>query len=80
MNLTAAEGHPASVMDMSFANQALAVEYLVKHKGHLGNHLITLPAEVDEQIAKLKLAAMGIAIDTMTPAMREYMSSWNMGT
>jgi adenosylhomocysteinase len=80
VNLTAAEGHPASVMDMSFANQALAVEHLVKHKGHLGNHLITLPAEVDEQIAKLKLAAMGIAIDTMTPAMREYMSSWNMGT
>jgi adenosylhomocysteinase len=80
VNLTAAEGHPASVMDMSFANQALAVEYLVKNKGNLGNHLMTLPAELDYNIAKLKLASMGIAIDSMTPAMLEYMSSWNMGT
>jgi len=80
VNLTAAEGHPASVMDMSFANQALAVEYLVKNKGKLPNKLMTLPAELDYDIARLKLAALGVQIDTLTPAMEQYMTSWNMGT
>jgi adenosylhomocysteinase len=80
VNLTAAEGHPASVMDMSFANQALAVEYLVKHHEYLPHELMTLPAALDYQIAELKLKAMGIDIDAMTPAMEAYMNSWNVGT
>jgi adenosylhomocysteinase len=80
VNLTAAEGHPASVMDMSFANQALGVEYLVKHRGTLPNKLMTLPADLDYNIAALKLNSMGIFIDTPTAEMNEYMNSWNMGT
>jgi adenosylhomocysteinase len=79
-NLIAAEGHPASVMDMSFANQALAVEYLVKQHGKLPRKLLTLPAELDYDIAALKLASLGVSVDTLTPAMREYMGSWNQGT
>jgi adenosylhomocysteinase len=80
VNLTAAEGHPASVMDMSFANQALGVEYLVKHYGKLENHLLSLPAEVDTMIAELKLQSMGVRIDSLTPAMEAYLNSWNEGT
>jgi adenosylhomocysteinase len=80
INLAAAEGHPASVMDMSFANQALSAEYLVKNKGSLENGLHVLPQEVDTEIANLKLAAMGIHIDTLTPEMVEYMTSWETGT
>src|SRR5213082_615200 len=80
INLTAAEGHPASVMDMSFANQALSVEYLVKNKGKLGPGVHLLPPEVDQEIAGLKLRALGIAIDTLTPEQLEYMSSWETGT
>ena len=80
VNLTAAEGHPASVMDMSFANQALAVEYLVQQKGQLPHRLLTLPMALDYQIAELKLGAMNIQIDTLSPAMQDYLSSWNMGT
>jgi adenosylhomocysteinase len=80
INLAAAEGHPASVMDMSFANQALSAEYLVKNKGTLGHGVHVLPAEVDQEIASLKLRAMGISIDELTPEMLEYMSSWEMGT
>jgi len=80
INLVAAEGHPASVMDMSFANQALAVEYLVKHKGMLTNGVHLLPEEIDEEIARLKLESMGIAIDQLTPIQRDYLMSWEWGT
>jgi adenosylhomocysteinase len=80
INLAAAEGHPASVMDMSFANQALSAEYLVKNKGTLANGLHVLPPEVDTEIASLKLEAMGVKIDVLTPEMIEYMSSWETGT
>ncbi|GIU81147.1 MAG: adenosylhomocysteinase [Acidobacteria bacterium] len=80
VNLAAAEGHPASVMDMSFANQALSVEYLVKNKGKLAPGVHVLPEEVDREIASLKLKSMGISIDTLTPEMIEYMSSWEIGT
>ena len=80
INLAAAEGHPASVMDMSFANQALSAEYLVKNKGKLENGVHVLPAEVDQEIAGLKLRAMGIGIDELTPEMLEYMNSWETGT
>src|SRR5262245_56772831 len=80
INLAAAEGHPASVMDMSFANQALSVEYLVKNKGQLDPGVHLLPPEVDQEIASLKLKALGINIDTLTPEMIEYMTSWETGT
>jgi adenosylhomocysteinase len=80
INLAAAEGHPASVMDMSFANQALAVEYLVKNKGTLTNQVYTLPVDVDHTIASLKLQSMGISVDTLTPAMVAYQASWSEGT
>ena len=80
INLAAAEGHPASVMDMSFANQALSVEYLVKHKGELPAGVHMLPAEVDQEIASLKLRALGISIDTLTAEQLEYISSWETGT
>jgi adenosylhomocysteinase len=80
INLAAAEGHPASVVDMSFANQALSVEYLVKHKGQLEPGVHLLPKEVDQEIASLKLRALGISIDTLTAEMLEYMSSWETGT
>lgn len=78
VNLVSAEGHPASVMDMSFANQALGIEFLVKNKGKLENKLYTLPHEVDVNIAKLKLDSMGINIDTLTAAQEEYLNSWNI--
>lgn len=80
INLAAAEGHPASVMDMSFANQALSAEFLVKNKGTLEAGVHVLPAEVDQEIASLKLRAMGISIDELTPEMLEYLSSWETGT
>ena len=80
INLAAAEGHPASVMDMSFANQALSAEYLVKNQGSLSAGVHVLPPEVDQEIASLKLRAMGINIDTLSPEMLEYMSSWETGT
>lgn len=80
INLAAAEGHPASVMDMSFANQALSVEYLVKHKGELEPGVHLLPKEVDSEIASLKLQALGMSIDTLTPEQMEYISSWETGT
>ena len=78
VNLVAAEGHPASVMDMSFANQALGIEFIVKNKGHLENKLYTLPESVDIDIAKLKLDSMGIKIDTLTPEQEEYLNSWKL--
>jgi adenosylhomocysteinase len=80
INLAAAEGHPASVMDMSFANQALSVEYLVKNKGQLRPGVHTLPEEVDTEIAGLKLKALGISIDELTPEQLEYLGSWETGT
>jgi adenosylhomocysteinase len=80
INLAAAEGHPASVMDMSFANQALSAEFLVKEQGNLAAGVHVLPPEVDQEIASLKLRAMGVSIDTLTPEMLEYMSSWETGT
>ena len=80
INLAAAEGHPASVMDMSFANQALSVEYLVKHKGELAPGVHMLPKEVDQEIASLKLRALGVSIDTLTAEQLEYISSWETGT
>ncbi|MBW4633758.1 MAG: adenosylhomocysteinase [Iphinoe sp. HA4291-MV1] len=80
INLAAAEGHPSAVMDMSFANQALGCEYLVKNKGKLEPGLHSIPTEVDQEIARLKLQAMGIQIDTLTEAQIEYMNSWTSGT
>jgi adenosylhomocysteinase len=80
INLAAAEGHPSAVMDMSFANQALACEYLVKNKGQLEPGLHSVPTEVDQEIARLKLQAMGIQIDTLTEEQIEYMNSWTAGT
>jgi adenosylhomocysteinase len=80
INLAAAEGHPASVMDMSFANQALSVEYLVRKKGELKPGVHVLPQEVDTEIASLKLRALGIGIDTLTSEQLEYLSSWETGT
>ncbi|WP_204151279.1 adenosylhomocysteinase [Leptolyngbya sp. CCY15150] len=80
VNLAAAEGHPSAVMDMSFANQALACEYLVKNRGVLEPGLHSIPTELDQEIARLKLQAMGIALDTLTPEQVEYVNSWTMGT
>ncbi len=80
INLTSAEGHPSAVMDMSFANQALASEYLQKNKGKLANGVHALPKEVDREIAALKLHAMGIAIDKLTSEQSKYLSSWEEGT
>ena len=80
INLAAAEGHPASVMDMSFAGQAMAAKYLVDHKGELDNRVYTVPAEVDQEIASIKLAAMGIKIDTLTEEQVTYLDSWEEGT
>ena len=78
VNLSAAEGHPASVMDMSFANQALGMEFIVKNKGKLEKKLHTLPHEVDVRIAELKLKSMGISIDTLTDEQEKYLNSWNI--
>jgi len=80
VNLAAAEGHPSAVMDMSFANQALACEYLVKNKGKLEPGIHSIPVEVDKEIARLKLQAMGVEIDSLTPDQIEYMNSWTSGT
>jgi adenosylhomocysteinase len=80
VNLAAAEGHPSAVMDMSFANQALACEYLVKNQGKLTPGLHSIPEAVDKEIARLKLQAMGISIDSLTTEQLEYINSWTMGT
>ena len=80
INLAAAEGHPASVMDMSFANQALAAEYLVKHGPSLSRDVHSVPKDVDREIARLKLVAMGVGIDELTAEQRHYLSSWDLGT
>ena len=80
INLAAAEGHPASVMDMSFANQALCLEYIVKNKGKLAPKVYAVPEEIDKQIARLKLDSMGIEIDTLTLEQKQYLASWREGT
>ncbi len=80
INLAAAEGHPASVMDMSFANQALAAEFMVKNAKTLEKRVYSVPAEVDAEIARIKLAAMGIKIDDLTPEQSKYLNSWEEGT
>lgn len=80
INLAAAEGHPAAVMDMSFSGQALAAEYLWKNKGKLGNKVYSLPVKLDREIAMLKLKAEGVAIDRLTVGQKEYLESWKEGT
>jgi len=80
INLAAAEGHPANVMDMSFANQALCMEYIVKHRGELKTKVYPVPEEIDKQVARLKLGSMGIDIDKLTPEQEKYLSSWQEGT
>ena len=80
INLAAAEGHPASVMDMSFANQALGAEYLVGQGAALSRDVHRVPREIDREIARLKLAAMGTAIDALTPEQERYLASWDLGT
>jgi adenosylhomocysteinase len=80
INLAAAEGHPSSVMDMSFANQALSIEYMVKSKASFENDVFPVPEAIDKAIAKEKLAAMGVKIDRLTPEQKRYLASWSMGT
>ena len=80
INLAAAEGHPAAVMDMSFANQALAAEHIAKHHAELERKVYVVPEEIDKEIAKLKLESMGVAIDTLTAEQEKYLTSWDQGT
>ena len=80
INLAAAEGHPPSVMDMSFANQALAVEYMVKNDKTLEKKVYTVPEDLDKSVAKLKLESMGVKIDRLTPEQEEYLAGWSEGT
>jgi adenosylhomocysteinase len=80
INLAAAEGHPSAVMDMSFANQALCAEYMVRHAQELHKAVYSVPEAIDKQIAALKLAAMGIEIDVLTPDQAHYLTSWQEGT
>lgn len=80
VNLAAAEGHPSEVMDMSFADQAMAAEWFVKNKGKLDSQVYTLPHALDHMVAQLKLSAMGVTIDTLTKEQRNYLSSWQQGT
>jgi adenosylhomocysteinase len=80
INLAAAEGHPASVMDMSFANQALSLEWLLKHADELEKRVYTIPEELDREIARLKLEAMNVEIDTLSEKQLEYLASWEEGT
>ena len=80
VNLGAAEGHPAAVMDMSFSDQALTAEYLVKEAKHLTPGVHNVPTEIDKEVARLKLQSMGSEIDTLTPAQVEYLNSWEHGS
>ena len=80
VNLAAAEGHPASVMDMSFANQALSVEHIAKNRDNLENRVYDVPKSIDETVAELKLQAFGVEIDTLTAEQEQYLNSWDMGT
>ncbi len=80
VNLSSAEGHPASVMDMSFANQALSAKYIFENAKHLDKKVYAVPQEIDERIAEIKLGTMGIEIDKLTPEQEEYLNSWHLGT
>jgi adenosylhomocysteinase len=80
LNLAAAEGHPAAVMDMSFANQALAAEYVARNHADLEPRVYTVPSEIDDEIARLKLESMGVAIDSLTDEQHRYMDTWDEGT
>ena len=80
VNLAAAEGHPAAVMDMSFANQALAAEHVVKHHAELEKRVYDMPRDIDDEVARLKLASMGVEIDKLTDEQRLYLDSWDEGT
>ena len=80
VNLAAAEGHPSAVMDMSFANQALAAEYMLKHGQELTGQVYDVPVDIDQEIARLKLKAMGVEIDVLTPAQSAYLNEWSLGT
>ena len=80
INLSAAEGHPASVMDLSFSTQALASEYCVERKGELANKVYFVPKEIEDRVAILKLKSMGIKIDTLSPEQVKYLASWQEGT
>jgi adenosylhomocysteinase len=80
INLAAAEGHPASVMDMSFANQALSAEYMAKNHATMEKKVYSVPEELDKQVAKMKLESMGFSIDKLTPEQEEYLAGWSEGT
>ena len=80
INLAAAEGHPASVMDMSFANQALSAEYMVQNHSKLEKKVYSVPDDLDRQVARMKIDSMGVKIDRLTPEQEHYLSSWNEGT
>jgi adenosylhomocysteinase len=80
VNLAAAEGHPASVMDMSFANQALCAEYMVQNHASMAKQVYTVPEAIDQNVAALKLESMGIKIDVLTPEQEKYLASWQEGT
>ncbi len=80
VNLAAAEGHPSAVMDMSFANQALSAEYMVRNHASLKNTVYSVPAEIGAEMRGLKLAAMGVHIDVLTPEQEAYLNEWRMGT
>jgi len=80
VNLGAAEGHPAAVMDMSFANQALCAEWILAQRSELETRVYDVPPAIDEEVARLKLDTMGITIDVLTPEQQEYLTSWTVGT
>jgi adenosylhomocysteinase len=80
INLASAEGHPSSVMDMSFANQALSIEYMVKNKQRLENNVYPVPEEIDNAIAREKLTSMKVKIDRLTAEQKKYLASWSLGT
>ena len=80
MNLSAAEGHPAAVMDMSFANQALSAEFVVTHADELERRVYDVPEDIDREIARLKLETMGVDIDRLTEEQARYLASWDEGT
>jgi len=79
VNLAAGEGHPATIMDMSFANQALSVEFLVARAGHLDPTVLSVPKEIDHRVAELKLQSLGVRIDTLTAEQQRYHDSWSNG-
>ena len=80
INLAAAEGHPASVMDMSFANQALCLEYIIRNRGRLETRVYPVPEEIDKEVARLKIQSMDIGIDSLTAEQEKYLTSWEEGT